>query len=131
MNKIPQNITQILDRYALLLALALLLFIIIIFLNRKNIKRIWLNYKTRYRLNRLGSKQISNFKCPDGLGHYFNIDHLILRNDGITLLMYKRYPGKIFCADKINDWTQMLGQKSFRFKNPLYDLDTQIKAVSA
>ncbi len=130
-----QNIIQLTDRYALSIAMltasALLLVGIILYLNRRKVKHHWLNLKTRYCLNRLGFKQITNLKCPDGLGHHFTIDRLILRHDGITLLVYKRFPGKIFCADKIDDWTQMMGQRSFRFKNPLYDLDYQIKAVSA
>lgn len=128
---ISQHTIQIIYRYALPIALALLAFAIIIYLNRKKIKLGWLNLKTRYYLNQLGIKQVSNLQCPDGLGHYFTIDRLILRHDGITLLVFKRYPGKIFCADQIHDWTQMLGNKSYRFENPLYDLNNQIKAVSS
>ncbi len=131
MSDIPQDIIQLIDRYALPMVLLMLIFAIIIYLSRRKIKQSWLNLKTRYCLNRLGFKQIANLKCPDGLGHHFIIDRLILRHDGITLLIYKRFPGKIFCADQIDDWTQMLGNKSYRFKNPLYDLDYQIKAVSA
>jgi len=131
MSDIPQDIIQLIDRYALPMVLLMLIFAIIIYLSRRKIKQSWLNFKTRYCLNRLGIKQISNLKCPDGLGHHFIIDWLILRHDGITLLIYKRFPGKIFCADEIDDWTQMLGNKSYRFKNPLYDLDCQVKAVSA
>jgi len=114
-----------------LIVLAVLLLVVGIFLNRRKIKHVWLNFKTRRYLGRLGYKQKINFQWPDGMGHYFNIDRLILRHDGITLLAYKQFPGKIFCADNIDDWTQMLGQKSFRFKNPLDDLDFQIKAISA
>ncbi len=131
MNEVLQDITQLSDHYVLSAALALLVIVIIIYLSRRKIKHGWLNMKTRRCLNKLGYKQVTNFKCPDGLGHYFIIDRLILRKDGITLLLYKPYPGKIFCADKIDDWTQMLGMKSYRFKNPLYDLENQIKAVSA
>ena len=131
MNEVSLAIVQILERYALPVSLAVLVSVVIIYLNRVNIKHGWLNLKTRYQLNHLGVKQVSNLRCPDGLDHYFNIDRLILYHDGITLLVYKFYPGKIFCADEIDDWTQMLGKKSYRFKNPLYDLDCQIKAVSA
>ena len=131
MSELSQGVIQIIDRYALLVALILLAFAIVIYLNRRKIRHSWLNLKTRYCLNHLGFKQISNFQCSDDLGHHFTIDRLILCHDGITLLVYTRYPGKIFCADKIDDWTQMLGKKSYRFKNPLYDLDCQIKAVSA
>ena len=130
MNDISQDIIQIIDRYALPIALGLLALVIVIYLSRRKIKHNWLNLKTRYCLNHLGLKQITNLQCPDGLGHHFTIDRLLLRHDGITLLVYTRYPGKIFCADQIDDWTQMLGKKSYRFKNPLYDLDHQIKAVS-
>jgi len=122
---------EVISQYGLYTAVALLVVAVILFLNRRKINHIWLNVKTRYRLKRLGYKQLSNFQCPDGLGHYFTIDRLILRHDGITLLVSKQYPGKIFCADNIDDWTQMLGQKSYRFKNPLDDLDYQIKVISA
>ena len=120
-----------LDQYALLIALFLVVLAIAIYLGRSNLKQAWRNIKTRDRLNRLGLKQISNFQCPDGLGHYFNIDRLVMRHDGISLLVFKQYAGSIFCADNIDEWTQLLAGKSYRFKNPLAELDFQVKAVSA
>jgi hypothetical protein len=122
---------SILEHYALLIALFLVTLAVIVYLGRGNIKQAWQNLQTRYRLNRLGVRAISNFQFPDGLGNYFNIDRLIMRHDGISLLLVKQYPGSIFCADDIDEWTQMLAGKSYRFKNPLIDLDYQIKAVSA
>lgn len=130
-NDIYQYGISILDQYALLIALALVMLVVIIFLSHSNIKHVWLNTKTRYRLNRLGIKQISNIQCPDGLGNYFNIDRLVMRHDGISLLVFKQYPGSIFCADDIDEWTQLLAGRSYRFRNPLVDLDYQVKAVSA
>lgn len=127
------NISQILNQpaehYVLPLGLLLLVLIFGVF-KRRSLVHSWLNLKTRRRLKRLGYAQIAKLQCPDGLGYNFVIDRLILRHDGITLLMFKKYPGKIFCADDIDDWTQMLGRKSYRFKNPFYDLECQIKAVS-
>jgi len=129
------DIFQIIDQatayYVLPLVLFLLVFVILIFLNRQKVQLGWLDMKTRYRLNRLGHDQILKMHCPDGLGYHFTIDRLILRHDGITLLVYKKFPGKIFCAENIDDWTQMLGQRSYRFVNPFYDLECQIKSVSA
>ena len=120
------------EHYALPAVLVLLLLAFIsIYLGRRKLQQKWGNLKTRKSLDQLGLKQISNVHYPDGLGHYFTIDRLILRHDGITLLMYKPFPGKIYCAENIDHWTQMLGTKSYRFKNPLYELDNQIKAVSA
>lgn len=118
------------DPYVLLIAL-LLVTLVVIYLGRGNYKHAWLNIKARYRLNHLGLKEISNFQFPDGMGHYFNIDRLVMNHDGISLLVFKQYPGRIFCADDIDEWTQMLAGKSYRFKNPLIELDYQVKAVSA
>lgn len=119
------------EQYTLAIASSLAILGIVIVLLRRRIKHTWLNIKTRYRLNRLGLKQLSNVQCPDGLGNYFNVDRLVMRNDGITVLAFKQYGGSIFCADHIEDWTQLLERKSYRFKNPLVDLDYQVKAVSA
>jgi len=122
---------SLLDQYVLLIALLLVALAVAMYLGRRKLRQAWLNAQTRYRLNRLGLKEISNFQFPDGLGSYFNIDRLIMRHDGISLLLVKQYPGSIFCADDIDEWTQMLAGKSYRFKNPLIDLDYQVKAVSA
>ncbi len=130
MNNVFQDAVQIIEPYTIPVAIGLLVIVVVLFFYRKKINQGWLNLKNRYYLNRLGLKQITGLKCPDGLGYHFIIDRLILRHDGITLLAYKRYPGKIFCADQIDDWTQMVGKKSYRFKNPLYDLDCQVKAIS-
>ncbi len=119
------------DQLGLLITLVLVPLVLVVILNRRPLVAAWLNLKTRYRLNRLGLKQIADFKFPDGLGNYFTVDRMIMRPDGISLVVFKQFPGSIFCADDIEEWTQMLAGKSYRFKNPLIDLDYQIKAVSA
>ena len=130
-SEIYQYGISVLDHYMLMIALSVVVLAAAIYLGRRNIKHAWLNAQTRYRLNRLGLKAVSNFQFPDGLGSYFNIDRLIMRHDGISLLLVKQYPGSIFCADDIDEWTQMLAGRSYRFKNPLIELDYQVKAVSA
>jgi hypothetical protein len=131
MNELSQVIHQITGNEFSVIAAFFLLLFMILYLNRKRISQTWQNIKIRYCLNHLGQKQILNIRCPDGLDDYFIIDRLILRTNGITVLVYKKYPGKIFCADNIDEWIQMIGQKSFPFKNPLFELDYQIKAISA
>lgn len=125
-----QTITQIIEQYSIFIAAFIFALIAIVYLNRKRIKRAWMNFKTRRQLNRLGIKQLTDVQLPDGLGHFFTIDRLIMRNNGISLIMHNRFPGKIFCADNIDEWTQMLGQKSYTFKNPLSELDYQINTLS-
>lgn len=112
------------------LLLALLLLALLIFW-RRPLLEAWRRWRTHRCLGRLGLEQIHNLSCPDGLGNHFVIDRLLLRHDGITLLKYKQYPGRIFCADHIDQWTQMLGQKSYKFDNPLFELDFQVKAIQS
>jgi len=126
-----QSITNDINQYALLVVLFLAVFAIVIILNRGAIRQSWLNIKTRSCLNRLGLKNISNFRCPDGLGDNFVIDRLLMRPDGISVIVFKQYPGIIFCADNIDEWSQILEGKSYKFKNPLIDLEHQVNAVSA
>jgi len=131
MNDLSQVFPQLKNQQLLAIVVGLLLLLLLlIYLNRKRIGQAWMNMKTRYCLNHLGQEQVSSIKCPDGLGHNFTIERLVLRPEGISLLVYKQYPGKIFCADHIDDWTQMLGQKSYPFKNPLFELDYQINSIS-
>jgi len=127
------NISQITDNvsgFDALLFGTLILLLVSLVVKRKQLQHRWLDLKTRWRLGRLGHGQLSKLHCPDGLGYHFVIDRIILRHDGITLLRQLNYSGKIFCADDIDDWTQMLGRKSYRFKNPIYELECQVKAVA-
>ena len=127
-----QSVTHYFDQYLpLIVLIGAVVFAIILFLGRNKIRHIWLSVKTRYCLNRLGIKQITNFRCPDGLGGYFIIDRLLMLSDGISLVIFKQYPGSIFCADNIEEWSQIVDGKSYHFHNPLIDLDYQINAVSA
>ena len=87
--------------------------------------------KIRRGLRRAGIKQYRDFFCPDGVGGQYKIDRLILRPDGISVLMYMRYEGNIFCGENIERWTQMIGGKSYSFANPLVMLDGQIAAIKA
>jgi len=122
---------QLFSGVGLISAVTFIAIFFIIYLNRIRIKQSWLLFRTEYCLNNLGLEQISNIQFPDGLGHHFTIDRILLRHNGITLLVYKKYQGRIFCASNIDEWTQMLGQKSYTFKNPLFELDYQVKAISA
>ncbi len=125
------SMTNDVNQYALLSALILATLAFVVVLNRRVIRQLWLNIKTRFCLNRLGLKHISNFRCADGLGDYFIIDRLLMRPNGISVIVFKQYPGIIFCADNIDEWSQILEGKSYKFKNPLIDLECQINAVSA
>lgn len=106
------------------LALALVLFV-----NRKRLQMHLREWRIQRCLNRIGSEQIRNLVCADGLDGYYRIDRLALTRDAILLISYKPYGGNIYCAERISEWTQVIGQKSFKFENPLFELDNQLTAL--
>lgn len=111
------------------IAIIVLAGAIVVFINRNRIRHLWLEWNTRRCLNRLGIKQESNLRIPDGLGGSYKIDRLVLLHDSILLISLKPFSGNIYCAENIPEWTQVIGQKSFKFKNPLFDLEYQINAI--
>jgi hypothetical protein len=56
---------------------------------------------------------------PDGMGGYFFIDYLILLPCRILALNHPRVDGYVFGGDNIEQWTQVVNNKSAKFKNPL------------
>lgn len=131
MNNSSNVLPQILNNDFIPVIVIIFGLFLLLAINRPRILAHLMNQKTRHCLDHLGVDQITDVKCPDGLGHEFSIDRLILHKNGISILMYKKYPGKIFCAEHIDDWTQMLGKKSYTFKNPLFELNFQVKALQA
>ena len=127
---IYQLVSSDVNQYSLIAVALLAALFILVLLNRKNFRRSRLNSRTNRKLKRLGLKQIKNFRCPDGMGDYFVIDRLLMNNNSISVIMFMQYPGIIFCADNIEEWSQLVGGKSYKFKNPLVNLEHQVSAVS-
>ncbi len=131
MNDNSQVNTQLMLSLEMLIIACVIGIFLIIFLNRHKLRQAWKSMRMHYCLNHLGLDQIYDLYFDDGLGGQFRVDRLLLRHQGITLLVYKNYSGRIFCADHIDEWTQMLGQKSYPFRNPLFELNAQIKTLQA
>lgn len=68
---------------------------------------------------------------PDGVGGNIYIAHLLLMPDQIAVFNEKLFAGKIFGGANVDQWTQSVRQRSFRFSNPLVELQSQIVAVNA
>lgn len=92
-------------------------------------KNAWLDLKTRRTLDCLGQAQYRDITLTDTVGEPCSIERLVLTTSGISLVQTMRYPGVIFCAEDIEEWTQMLDGKSYRFANPLMDLNININIV--
>lgn len=110
--------------FAILFALAIILWI-----NRKRLGLLFREWRIQRSLNQIGAAQIRNLVCADGLDGYYKLDRLALTNDAILLISYKAFGGNIYCAENISEWTQVVGQKSFKFENPLFELENQLTAL--
>ena len=128
------NVKEFMDRLdlhssALAIAFAVIAVLLILFFNRRALLLRWRQWRDQRSLDRIGSEQLRNLVCPDGLDGYFVIDRLALLRDAILVIAYKPYGGNIYGAERISDWTQVVGQKSFKFENPLFDLANQLTSL--
>jgi hypothetical protein len=80
-------------------------------------------------LSRLGSGIFRDLTVHDGIDGLLNIDYVILTETNITLVMVKRFEGYIYGARGIDEWTQMIRGGSYRFPNPLNQLQLVINTI--
>ena len=62
---------------------------------------------------------VKDVVIPDGIYGYHFINYVILLPNKILLLGVQDYAGYIFGADNLDQWTQVLNNKSTRFENPI------------
>ncbi len=106
-----------------------ILLIIALILSYAAIKN-WLKEQYMYRcVRRLGVAAERSIALPDGMDGRVLIENIVLAPDGIYILPIKRYCGIIFAAENIETWTQLVGKRSYKFPNPLPELDAYVMAV--
>lgn len=121
--------TTWLNSVLLPLIIILLAAAIIALINARKLNLFVLSWRRKRLLNAIGIKQKHNLIYPDGLDGSFKVDRLILLRDSILLISLKQYAGNIYCAEQISEWTQVVGQKSYKFHNPLFDLENQMTTL--
>ena len=126
-----ESILKKLNQQSEFVAIAIVAFALVVLLivNRRRIQSWFREWRIQRCLDRIGSAQIRDLVCADGLEGYYKIDRLALTRDAILLISYKPFGGNIYCAERISEWTQVIGQKSFKFENPLFELENQITAL--
>ncbi len=117
------------NKFILPVSILVLLIIFILIINWRNLRSQWFEWRTRRCLNQIGIKQLKNVICADGLDGNFKIDRLVMLHNSILLIAFKPYSGNIYCAEGIPEWTQLIDQKSYKFSNPLYELENQVVAI--
>ena len=114
---------------AVAIAIIVLALILILFVNRRRLLVRFREWRIQRDMKQIGSEQIRDLVCADGLDGHYTIDRLALVDDAILIVAYKPYGGNIYCAERISEWTQVIGQKSFKFENPLFELENQLTAL--
>lgn len=110
---------------------AAILLLIALVSQRASIKENLTEWKLNRLLKNLGRESLHNVTIPDGMDGKIFIEYLILTPHEILLLGVKQYRGLIFAADTIDLWTQVIGKKSYKFENPLHQLESDVSALSA
>jgi len=100
-----------------------LLFLISLYFLFPKIKLKLAEYKNSRILKKLGKYQLKNVAIKISLDETIYIDNLILIPKGIFVLNIMKYSGIIFAGENVEQWTQLLNKKSYKFPNPLRDLE--------
>jgi len=66
----------------------------------------------------------------DGIYGYLFVDYLVLLRGKIIALDVQHLKGYIFGADQIEQWAQVVDNKSHKFKNPLYRVRLMVQQVN-
>lgn len=111
--------------------ITVLMFIIGLFLQTTWIKEYFREWKLNSLLKNIGTKSLHNVSISDGMDGKIFIEHLILTSNFILLLGVKKFRGLIFAADKINLWTQVVGNKSYKFENPLHQIENDLVVLNS
>lgn len=82
-------------------------------------------------IKKLGKKVLRNVVVSDGMGGLIHIEYLVLTPKSILLVYIRRFEGMIFAGDKIDLWTQVIDKGSFKFDNPLIQMDEDIMSIRA
>ena len=109
----------------------ILLLLFGLILQAGSIKEIYAEWKLQQLLNNLGRESLHHVTFPDDMDGQIFVEHLVLTPKEILLLSVKQYKGLIFAADKIDLWTQVIGNKSYKFENPLHQLEGDVSTLNA
>ena len=113
------------------ISVALILLILLIISLLPVIRKFIQEKRTNRAIQSLGSQYLKQVILPDGMEGSVFLDYLVLAQDTIVLVILKKFRGTIFCAENIDQWTQLIGNRSYKFPNTLQQLDSDILSVSS
>lgn len=125
------SINTLLDKPIAITILVAIVLVIFILVSAMPALREYLNErKINKSIQQLGSQYLKQVILPDSLGGSIFLDYIVLAQHSIILVILKNFRGTIFCADNIDQWTQLIGNRSYKFPNILQQLDSDILSVN-
>lgn len=85
--------------------------------------------KTRKLVKKISYDYLENATLDSGLDQYAQFDYILLTDKGILVVEVKNYSGHIFGANKIDEWTQIINRKSYKFANPFFEMSHKIELL--
>jgi len=111
------------------LVLACLLLIVGIYIAYRCLAKNRQQRKIRRVIKKISSAFLKNIALDLGEDQYAYFDYILLNKDGILVLEFKDYAGHIFGSEQINEWTQVIEGKSYKFANPFFELERKIELL--
>ncbi len=116
---------------AISVASVVLLLLLLIVVFSKPLRNFVDRFRVGRAIKRLGTASMSNVVLSDGMdGHVF-IEHLVLTPTQVLVVTVRRYPGAIFAAKNMDMWAQVTDGGSYKFPNPLHEIQTATAAVKS
>ena len=103
-----------------------IVLILALILTWRPLARIRAYFKLQKVIRSLGADCLRDVYLAGGLDGHIYVEYLVLTPQGLLLLHVKPYYGMIFAAEQIELWTQVIGHRSFKFSNPLYQLQSTL-----
>ena len=85
----------------------------------------------REAIRGMGARYGKNLRVHNGVDGFFVIDYVVLSDEGICLILLKRFEGSIYGGEKIEQWTQVIRGGSYGFQNPLHQLQLVTATVKS
>lgn len=104
------------------IALIALLLLIIWLLFRIKVRRQSVDNRIQKILKPHQLSEARQLIIPDGIGGLIEIEHLVMLKQGILILHRFPLSGHLYGGDKIDQWTQLVDGRSYKFANPLMHL---------
>lgn len=124
-----QSLYSIQSEIVLTYGLVFLLMLIALYFLSPDIKLKLSEYRNKAILKNLGKFQLKDVAIQINLDETVYIDYLTLVPSGIFVLNVMKYNGIIFAGENLEQWTQLVNKKSYKFPNPLHDLEVCESAI--